>query len=217
VPDPLNHPSTDPALLAYLESFLTDSRRDLINRIASQRIGSLHIVLEDIFQGHNASAVLRSFQANSEIALGANKWLSLHRHAAQPTDNTSPCLQSLKTQGFKIVGTALTEKSIPLPDLNIDQPIALCFGTEGSGLSETALNLVDEVVQIPMYGFTQSFNISVSVAICLSQLTTRLRQRNDWQLPQNTIERIRSQWIRKSLKSPDALERRFFEEQEKPI
>ncbi len=153
------------------------------------------------------------FTPNRDISLGSSKWMTLHRHRAPGSDNTPTCLRELREQGYRIVATRLRDDARPLEELSIERPFALVFGTEDEGLSPTALELADEAVTIPMFGFTQSYNISVSVAICLAELTRRLRRGGDhWKLSPEESVVLRDLWVRRSLKTPDALERRFFEE-----
>lgn len=222
----------EPECVAYLESFLTDSRKEKIDTVLRGRTRHLRVVLEDIFQPHNASAAMRScecfgvqhlhiienrftYTPNSEVSMGSAKWVSLHRHREPGADNTTACLRGLKGQGYQIVATALRDDAIPLHELSVDQPTVLCFGTEESGLSETALTLADQTVTIPMFGFTQSFNISVSVAIALYELCGRLRrERDDWALPAEEQAALRTQWLCRSLKNPEALIRRFREDRQ---
>ena len=229
--------SPDPAapeLLAYLESFLTEARREKIETVLAQRSDFLRVVVEDLFQPHNASAVMRScegfgvqhmhvienrhaFAPNREIALGSAQWITLHRHRDPATDNTGACLTELKAQGYRIVATALRADAVPLEEIPIDRPLALVFGTEKEGVSERVLELADATTIIPMFGFTQSFNISVSAAICLAELMRRIRaQRPDWHLRETEKAVLRERWIRQSLKAPESLERRFREDRSTP-
>lgn len=228
---PVEEPSNpDPDCIDFLADFLTESRRGKIEAVLRQRTAHLRVVLEDIFQPHNASAAMRSCECfgvqhmhiienrfnyvpNSEVSMGAAKWVSLHRHRQAATDNTAACLRELKESGYRIVATALREDAVPLHELEIDRPMALCFGTEESGLSETAIALADQTVKIPMFGFTQSFNISVTVALTLYELCGRLRrEREDWMLSSAEQAALRAEWICRSLKNPEALMRRFHED-----
>lgn len=228
---PVSIPSEDPQLLSYLASFLTPARIERIDQVLSTRSDHLRVVIEDIFQPHNASAVLRScegfgvqhvhiienhfkFTPNRDIALGAQQWLTLHHHREKGADNTAACLSELRDAGYRLVATSPRADAVPLEELPIDRPIALLFGTEAEGLSDQALSLADAAMTIPMFGFVESFNISVSAAICLAHLMRRVRtERADWSLSTGERAALRDQWIRQSLKTPEALERRFWEDQ----
>lgn len=214
-------------LLNYLSSFLTEQRKDRLHEVAEWRTRHITVVLEDIYQSHNASAVLRSadcfgiqdvhiienrntYDINPDVALGSSKWLSLYKYN-QEEDNTRSCLLSLRESGYQLVATSPHTDDISLKDFPLDQPIALLFGTELSGLSDAALELADQRLRIPMYGFTESFNISVSVALCLYDLTQRLRSSEvEWALSDAEKKSLLLDWTRTSVKSSVALEREFL-------
>lgn len=216
-------------LVNYLSTFMTTRRNDLFRRIASQRTRYITVVLEDIFQSHNASAVLRScecfgiqdvhfienkfqYELNPDIALGSWKWLTLNRYA-DAADNTTECLRNLKAQGYRIVATSPHKQDTTPDKLDLDKgKIALVFGTELNGLSEHALSMADEFVRIPMVGFTESFNISVSAALCIYQLTDRLRKSTlNWQLDDDEIILLLLDWMRNSIRMGKSLENKFVE------
>lgn len=148
------------------------------------RKDNVRIVLEDIYQPHNASAVVRSadafgvqnlylcenrnrYRVNPDVALGAQNWVNLFRFREDPKNNTRNCLNHLKSQSYTVIATTLSERAVPMDNLKIPERAALVFGTEEEGVSETVESMADEHMIIPMAGFTQSFNISVSVAISL--------------------------------------------------
>ncbi len=214
-------------LLDYLLNFVTEHRKNLFYKVIENRTRYLTIVLEDIYQPHNASATLRTseiygiqdvhiieqrnpYNVNPDVALGASKWINLHKY-----DSTEACFTHLKSKGYKIFATTPHKDDISLFDLPLDTPTALVFGNELEGLSEKALRLADGYVKIPMYGFTESFNISVSVAIFLSHLTEKLRQsHNDWQLTPEEKQEILLQWTKNSVRKPDILIRNFMKQKE---
>jgi tRNA (guanosine-2'-O-)-methyltransferase len=222
----------DKALITYLEGFLTERRKKLFRRVLEQRTRYLTVVLEDLFQPHNASAVLRScecfgiqdvhiienrnkYTVNPDIALGASKWLNLVKYN-DTEDNTAEAIRILKAQGYRIVVTVPGEDAVPLDlfDLSAGKA-ALFFGTELTGLSETAISLADEKLVIPMYGFTESFNISVSAGIILSHLIPRLHKTQGWQLSEKEKEEIYLEWLKNSIKSSEQILRKFEKERKK--
>lgn len=177
-------------LKEYLCTFLADTRKAKLDEVIEKRLKNLEVVLEDVYQEHNASAVLRScdcfgvqnvhfiekrntYKISADVAMGASNWLSIHRHTAKE-NNTQNCLSQLKERGFYIVATSPHTQNT-LEDIPTNKPIALVFGTEISGISKEVIEKSDLLVKIPMYGFTESFNISVSVAICLHYLTEKIR------------------------------------------
>lgn len=208
---------TKSQLIEYLSSFATDNKKQRIQTILENRTRFLTLVLEDIYQSHNANAVLRScecfgvqdvhiieqnntYKINPDVSLGAAKWLSLYRYRKPNVNNTVQCLENLKSQGFQIVAATLREESIPLQSFKLQQKVAVCFGTEELGLTETAHELADVFVKIPMQGFTQSFNISVSAALFLFNLTEKLKQTNlAWQLTDEEKSDLTIEWLTKSI------------------
>lgn len=215
-------------LVKYLENFITEERLNTFNEVLHQRTRYLTVALEDIYQPHNASAVLRSmdcfgvqdahiienkneYRVNPDVALGASKWINMHYYN-QKTENSSEAIEKLKEKGYRIVSTTPHTNDINLENFDLNKgPIALFFGTELNGLTETVLNNSDEFLKIPMYGFTESFNISVSAAIILHHLSLKLRKSNiKWQLPDEEIIDLKLQWLKKSVKSSDLLIKKFL-------
>lgn len=194
--------------------------------MVSSRTRHITVVLENIFQSHNASAVLRScecfgiqdihiienensFKAHPDIALGSDKWLSLHRYKSN--DATQECLSTLKKKGYLIVATSPHKQSYDLESLPIDHKFALVFGTEMDGISSVVDENADLYVKIPMVGFTESLNISVSTAICLYALSERVRKSEvDWKLTEEDMTGILLDWVRNTVKKPEILEKEFF-------
>ena len=183
--------------ISYLSTLVSENKRDLIEKVLEYRTRYLTAVLENIEQPHNASAVIRScdifgvqdlhvieseasFRAQTTIAKGANKWVDVYQYST-----TKKCIDDLKQKGYRIVATTPHAKGITLSELSLDRKTALLFGTEVTGLSDEAIEMADEYVTIPMFGFTESFNISVSAAICLHTLITKLHATDiDWQMPE---------------------------------
>ncbi|MEM9246674.1 MAG: RNA methyltransferase [Cyanobacteria bacterium P01_F01_bin.153] len=219
-------------LIEHFQGFLTENRRDRFRTVLSQRTRQVTVVLEDIYQPHNASAVLRScdgfgvqdihtiesrndFAPNRNVSIGADRWLNLHRHKQPNTDNTTACLSKLKSQGYTLVATTPHTKASTVNEIPIDGKVALLFGTELTGLTQSALDQADAYALIPMSGFSESFNISVSVALCLYDLTTRLRQtRNDWHLTEQEQQDLYLNWVLSSIKARDQLLARYWEERQ---
>lgn len=215
-------------LIEYLREFVSDTRWEKIVQTAANRTRHLSVIVEDIYQPHNASAVLRNcdgfgiqnvhiienknrFDASPQVTIGADRWLSIYRYNAKGKDNTTACIQHLKQMGYKIIATSPHEDGVNLNDLPVEPKTALLFGTEMEGVSEKAKELSDGFVKIPMWGFSESFNISVSAAICLYNLTRRLRKSNvSWQLTKDEIEDLYLQWLKKSIRAGEQLEADFL-------
>ena len=215
-------------LIEHFEQFVLPQRVALLNKNLSFRTRYLTAVVEDIFQQHNASAIVRTcdcfgiqdlhiiesrnkFLPNKEIALGSEFWVDIHKYTSQ--DNTSEAIQHLKNEGYRIVATTLHEKAVPLEkfDLNAGKT-AFIFGTELTGISDAAKNMADEFLTIPMFGFADSFNVSVSAAIVMHFLTLQLRQSNlAWQLTEEEKMDVKIKWLKNSIKKPELLEKHFIE------
>jgi tRNA (guanosine-2'-O-)-methyltransferase len=214
-------------LIEYLSQFVSDTRKEKFEQVLNYRTRHITIALEDLYQPHNASAVLRScdifgiqdihiienkhaYTVNKDIAMGSPKWLNLHKYR-KAENNTLDCINSLKSKGYRIVATSLHEKGYEIKDLPVDKPLALFFGTELTGISETVLEHADDFVMIPMYGFTESFNISVSAALCLHTMITKLHQTDvDWHLKEEEKDDLRLNWLRKSIAKVELIEKDYL-------
>ncbi|WP_348798583.1 TrmH family RNA methyltransferase [Flavobacterium adhaerens] len=211
--------------LDYLEGFLTDNRKENFLKVLQNRTKHFTIAVEDVFQMHNASAVMRSCEVfgiqemhvieerfgkriDKEIAMGAQKWVDIYKY-----DSVSNCVDVLKSKGYQIIATTPHEKDCMLGDFDITKPSALFFGTEKDGLSEAVLNKADGFLKIPMVGFTESLNISVSAAIVIQDITNRLRNSAvDWKLTDAEILEKRLDWTKKSIKDIKRIEKRYYDD-----
>jgi tRNA (guanosine-2'-O-)-methyltransferase len=221
------HVAMEERLIQYLAQFITKRRLQLINKVVSGRTRYLTVVLEDIYQPHNASAVLRScdcfgiqdvhiienknqYRINPDVTLGSDKWLTLYKYK-QSDNNTREAITRLKSAGYRIVATSPHKKHTSIENFDLHKgKAALLFGTELKGLSEEAISMADEFITIPMVGFTESLNISVTVAIILYVLTNRLGKTNiPWQMTLPEINQLKVQWIKNSIKRSDNIENFF--------
>ena len=216
------------AVMAYLESFVTSQRLVNIDTVLAQRTRHLTVVAEDFHDPHNASALLRTceslgiqdvhvvenfntFKARVGAASGAIKWVTLHQYSEAEQNNTLACCQKLRSQGYLIVATSPHLQAVPPETLPLDQKLAVIFGSERDGVSQQALEAADYQLKIPMVGFVESLNVSVSAAICLYTLTRRLRiLQVDWHLSDREHLALRLDWIRQSVHNSEALERYFW-------
>jgi tRNA (guanosine-2'-O-)-methyltransferase len=223
-------PSRHAALEAYLCGFLTPARLAAIERVLAQRTRFVTVVLDDLGHAANANAVLRScecmgvqdvhligargrFRLVRGVSAGAAKWLTLRRYSEPGVDNTAVCLNGLREAGYRIVATALTPGAVPVEELPLDRPIALCLGNEDRGISDTTRRLAETTVRLAMSGFTQSFNVSVATALCLHGIVARLRRGEAaWQLSGADHENLRFDWVCKSVRHRRQLVERFLAE-----
>jgi len=217
--------TSDTDYLNYLENFITTGRRDRFLEVLAQRSKHFTVAIEDLFQLHNTSAVLRTCEVfgiqelnvveekygkkiDKEIALGAQKWVDVNRF-----DNTTACIRALKAKGYRIIATSPHEDSCLLDDFDISQPSALFFGTERLGLTEEVLSQADGFLKIPMMGFTESLNISSSAAIILQNLSSRLRKSDvKWQLSETELLEKRIDWAEKTIKDIEFIKRKYIEQ-----
>ncbi|MEI7727456.1 MAG: RNA methyltransferase, partial [Bacteroidota bacterium] len=216
------NPAVTKELVTYLSQFVTTERFNKFQEAIRFRTRHITIILEDIFQSHNASAVLRTcdcfgiqnvhiienrnkYEVNPDVALGASKWLDLIRYK-EKDDNTAECIKSLKNQGYRIVATTPHKDGFIPETLPLTQKTALIFGTELAGLTPVALELADDFIRIPMVGFTESLNISVSAAIFIQSLTNRLRSSGiSWQLTETETDEIMLKWLRQSINKSEMI------------
>jgi tRNA (guanosine-2'-O-)-methyltransferase len=214
-------------LLSYLTEFITAERKQKFLHAIALRTRYLTLVLEDIYQPHNASAVLRTcdcfgiqdvhiienrnkYEVNPDVALGSAKWLSLFRYGGAAS-NTKECLLSLKDKGYTIVATSPHKDDHTPDDIPLDRKLALVFGTELMGLSDDALAMADSFIRIPMFGFTESLNVSVSAAIFIHSLAHRIRSSGiDWCLTEPEKTDVLLSWTLNSIRKPDILLRDYF-------
>lgn len=221
-------PEKKKQLIQYLSNFVTDERFQKFTNNLKNRTRSITVVIEDIYQTHNTSAVLRTcdclgiqdihviemannYEVNDEIALGASKWLDIYKYSDNE-DSIKVCYNKLKEKGYKILATTPHQNDCLITELNLEQPIALVFGTEKDGLSANAIQHADAFVKIPMYGFTESYNISVSAAICLFHLSEKLRQSSiAWRLSELEQDDIMLQWLKNSIRESEKIIQQFVQ------
>ncbi len=215
-------------LIQYLGKFIKERRFDLLNKTVKNRTKYITVVLEDIFQPQNASAVLRScdcfgiqdvhiienkneYRINPDVVRGASKWLNLYRYN-EKKENTISTIKKLKEQGYRIIATTPHGNDVCLNEFDINKgKFALMFGSEMPGLTRTAMENADEFLKIDMFGFTESFNISVSAAICLHHLSWRLRNSKlNYKLSETEQNELMLYWLRKTIKRPELIISKFM-------
>ena len=221
---------TDSEKIAALSARLTPSRLARIFRAAEFRTRRIILAMEDVFQPHNAAAVLRSCDAfglqevhiienryrskiSSGVDTGVSKWMDIIRHtcpSARPSragmgrgeisgehlENSRAALSEIKSRGYALVASTLRGGAASIDDIPVDAPLALLVGSEFDGLSGVAHDMADYTFSMPMLGFAQSFNLSVFSALCLSNLTRRMRDLGDsWKLPPSEKEILILKWL----------------------
>ncbi len=217
------------ALIEFLEEVMTEERRDQMREVLSHRMKYLTVVLEDIYQTQNASAVLRTcdcfgvqdvhvienrnkFDINPKVVIGSTKWLTINKYN-ENENNSRQAIQELKSKGYKIVATSPHDNDIDLEQYPIeDCKTALVFGTEFTGISDIVKEEADAFIKIPMFGYSESLNISVAAAVSIHHLTHRLRQSDiNWELTEEESQNIHFDWLQKSIKKCDLVVKEFYE------
>jgi tRNA/rRNA methyltransferase len=211
-------------LLTYLEHFITEERKERFLQVISARTNHFTVAMEDVFQMHNTSAVVRTCEVfgvqqahsiegrfgkrlDAKIAMGAQKWVDVFRY-----NDTQSCIDALRAQGYQIVATTPHKDAYFLNDFDISKKSAFFFGTEKEGLSQQVLSQADTYLKIPMVGFTESLNISVAVAIVLQQLTDKLRHSQvAWQLTDEERLNTLINWTKKSIRNVKDVLKRYEE------
>ncbi len=212
------------AYIKYLEEFVTGNRKQTLKDVLSRRTRHFTVALEDLYQMHNISAVVRSCdifglqdlhivqkkydpKLSHAIAKGAEKWLNINHYK-----ETQQVLDKLKNKGYQIVATTPHTNDVSLPDFDISKPSAFFFGVEKEGLSDLVMEQADVFLKIPMYGFTESFNISVAAALIMYEVSNKLRKSNiNWKLSEIEQQQIYMRWLEKSIKSIDMIKKNYFD------
>ena len=216
------------ALIDHFLKCITDERKALFEKLIQKRTTYLTVVLENIYQPLNASAVLRScdcfgiqdvhvienyneFKPDREVAMGASNWLTINLYNKNE-NNTLDCIQSLKNKGYRIVATSPHNSQTNLINFDLSKgKTALFFGTEVEGLSDVVIENADDHLHIPMYGFTESFNLSVSAAICLYEMRMTMEKENiKWQMSKYEKNQVLLNWLRQSIDRSEIVEEDFL-------
>lgn len=216
--------STTTEKIEFLSSYLTKRRKALIDQVLAQRTDQITLVLEDVYHAQNISAAIRTaecfgiqdihiverlhqYQVNPRIVRGSAKWLNLvHYHMEDYQDPSQQCINTLKNQGFTIYATSPAEEALPMNEVIFNGPSAFIFGTEFTGITDSAARLADHLIRIPMYGFTESFNISVSVALILQTVKNQFTvSGHELSLSAERREQVKLDWYKKAVKHADHL------------
>nr|WP_297788270.1 RNA methyltransferase [uncultured Allomuricauda sp.] len=212
-------------LLTYLEGYLTEERKKRFLDVLKQRTRHITVAIEDVYQLHNTSAIIRSCDVfgvqdvhvvedrfgkrlDKNIAMGAEQWVDVRRYR-----NTTDCISQLKSDGYQIIATTPHNNSMFLHEFFPENKSAIFFGTEKEGLSEEVMQQADSFLKIPMVGFSESLNVSVSAAIIIQQLAQKVRDSHlDWQLTDIEILEKRMDWTKKSIKDVSGIIKRYLTE-----
>ena len=212
-------------LINYFNEFISEDRKKLLRKKLSNRTKHVTIVLEDVYQSRNISACIRSadcfgvqdihvienrnqYEHDSEVSLGSEKWITLNRYNSEK-NNTRNAIEILKRKDYQIIATT-PHTDHTIEDIDTNRKTALLFGSENDGLSDEAIKLSDMQIKIPTIGFAESLNISVSVAVFLHFITSKIKYKKIWKMNQEEYEEVLLQWLRNSIKSADKIEELFY-------
>ncbi|MBT8495136.1 MAG: RNA methyltransferase [Deltaproteobacteria bacterium] len=205
-----------------LTPFVSPERQARIEQILDQRLRSLTVVIENLYDGHNGAAAIRSIEAvgiqtlhaieeaspfkiGKGVTIGCEQWVTIEKHKT-----TDECIGQLKDNGFILTAT-VPDADMALDDLDGSVQRALIFGNEHEGLTDRAIGLCDELVRIPMHGFTQSFNLSVSVALTVTRASAARRaalgRAGDLEVEQK--RQLRARWYANSVRGAGGIIDRY--------
>lgn len=223
----------DQGLLDYLGQYITPHKKMVMERVLAKRTRHITVVLEDIFKPHNASAVIRTcdcfglqdmhviektnqYKVNPYVTRGASQWVDLHKYYREDGKSVDACFDSLRKSGYKIYGSSPSADSISIYDLQPEEKLALVFGNEHEGISGEVKSKADGLVHIPMLGFTDSFNISVSASIFLFDLVRKAETMGieNFHLSEDEKKQLRMKWYREIVKNSDIHEKVFRKNQQ---
>lgn len=216
---------------------MTVHKLELMEKILNQRTRYLTVVMEDLYQSQNTSAIIRTCEClgiqdvhviehqarwgtNKKVLKGSHYWVDVIKHRIKASGNgIVGALNGMKEKGYRILVTSVDPGSKPIGSVDVAAgKIALVMGNELKGASAEISACADELVHIPMYGFTESFNVSVSAAICLSMLRQQMidvTNQDDlpplnWNLSEEEKNILRLKWLRNMVNRSTILEKEFM-------
>jgi tRNA (guanosine-2'-O-)-methyltransferase len=194
------------AVCGVLEPMLTPARLARIEQVLDARLTSVVTIIEDTYDPHNAAATIRTtealglqelhvvearFAATKGVTKGSHAWIDLQRWAS-----AAEATAALRARGFRVLAT-LPDAPHSIDDVDVQTPLAIAFGNEHAGLSAEAIAACDGSIRVPMYGFSESFNLSVTVALAMSQIASRRRAHlgKIGDLSSDQRRQLRARWI----------------------
>ena len=187
---------------------VSEERLNKMKRILETRQDTLRVFMDYVYSNHNLSAIVRTCDAvnvgklyyrhqkkvklNNEITMGAHKWI-FHEYV----EDIEKFYKDIKSQGYQVVVTLLDEDTIDFREVDYTQPTLIVLGNEVDGASETSIKYADKKVKIPMYGMSQSLNVSVANAVILYEAQRQRVNKGMYdkpQLPPEIIEKTLKKW-----------------------
>lgn len=212
------------AICTALEPMLTPERIARIDSVLAARLTSVVTIVEDTYDPHNAAATIRTtealglqelhvvepveerFHAAKGITRGALDWVDMHRWR-----NSADCIAQLRGRGFRVFATT-PGAAYTIEDVDVSSPLAIAFGNEHDGLADATIAACDGTLGVPMFGFTESFNLSVTVGIAMSRIAARRRSLIGalGDLPEDRRRELRARWFARKVRGVDGVLERMF-------
>lgn len=208
--------------LEYMSQFLTEERKEVLQRTVASRTHYMRILTENMFHPQNASAIMRhceafgiqqihtvedrcKFDPSVNIVRGTQKWVDVEHH-----ETTREALAALKSEGYRIVATTPHRCSVTPETFDVTKgKFVLVFGTEHAGISDEVIEAADDFLMIPMCGMVESLNVSASAAILIYMLSERIRQSvPDWELTDDQRLKLLTRWTMSSVRDFEGILRK---------
>jgi len=200
------------AICDALAPMLSADRIARIQSALASRLQSIAAAVEDTYDPHNAAATVRTcealglqdihvigerFDAAKGVTRGAQQWVQIHRWATP-----SGAAAALHAQGYRVYATR-PDASVSIEEVDVTTPLVIMFGNEHAGLSDAALAACDGALAVPMFGFTESFNLSVTVALAMSRVAARRRAyiKSNGDLDDARRAHLRARWYALGIRS----------------
>lgn len=202
----------DSGFISYLEGLMPASKMEKIAHVLPFRTRHVVTVIENVLDSNNTNAILRTSEAlgiheahlvygnikyipQKSVSKGAHLWMDTFKYGEEHQHNALACIQVLKHRGYQLVVTSPNAKNT-LDDIQIEQPLAVCFGQESKGISDTFLANAAITISIPQFGFTDSYNVAVAAGMVLMPIMEKLRKSNVlWQLKEEEKSLIIKKWL----------------------
>ncbi len=200
------------AICEALSPMLTADRIGRIHSVLASRLTSVACAVEDTYDPHNAAATIRTCEAlglqdihvigdkvptSKGVTKGAHQWMDLHRWATP-----SGAAAALHARGFRVYATR-PDASMSIEEVDVSSPLVIMFGNEHNGLSDAAMAACDGALAVPMFGMTESYNLSVTVALAMSRIAARRRFyiRSNGDLDPGRRAHLRARWFALGIRS----------------
>ncbi|MCS6934347.1 MAG: RNA methyltransferase [Chitinophagales bacterium] len=214
------------AFMDYLSKFLTEDRRRQFQEVLCKRTAHISVLTEYLYDEQNLHAIVRTAEClgiqhihvveqekklkpAKKISRGSHKWVTMHHYLYADSD-AGELYESLRRSGYRLAAAEPGIGGYSPEDIPIEEPLIIMLGKERTGLSDTAKAAADYFLQIPMYGFTESYNVSVAAALCLFPIVQRLHRSGiNWHLSEQEKNHLWRKWVLRSVRDPAKIFKRW--------